>query len=286
VHYDLPLSASSSLLTWDKGGKTTSELANKCVRLGSHLVVSPDDQDCDGNIDGTPIECEPDVYMGGSRSAIPGEFSCLWPPPQAGQPTTMCFAGGPMCTDGSGQDSTCSKSGYCAPSDLCSHCGANFRCAETGDATATGTPPPQLTRFECAIAVKHDGTLCGDDVALPAGTLADCRNVQLRNDQQNFQPSLEVIRDSATDVVVKTRSQGCTITLTPKGKVDVSAVNGPDQIRALMAVDTGAPDTQQGFIVPIVLNFIVQPQTGGNACGTSTCAAIPDSIVTDSTLCQ
>ncbi len=285
LHYDLPLLASSSLLTWDLGGKTTSDVANKCVRLGSHLVVSPDDQDCDGNIDGTPMECEPDVYMAASRAAVPGEFTCLWPPPQTMTQPTQCFAGGPNCVDGTGQDSTCSKSGYCAPLDLCGQCKGNFRCAETGGGT-TGTTPPVITRFECTIAVKHDGTLCGDAVTLPAGTQSDCRNVQLRNDQQNFQPTLEVVRNSATDLTIRTSNQGCSITLTATGKVDPTAtVNGPDQVRALMAVDDGLLATQQGFVVPVVFNFIVQPQGGSGTCGTSTCTALPDSLVTDSTLC-
>ncbi len=283
LHYDITLDK-AGVNTWDAMHPATG-LASTCVAFGSHLIVNPDDQDCDGNITGTPKECMPDVYNGGMRAAIPNEFSCLTAPPTA-NPLANCVAGGPQCIDGSGPQGTCVASRYCAPPSLCTICNPQstlntFDCARNGGSSDINVTVPH---FDCVLATKHDGELCGDPVVLPHGSATNCSNVMLRNDQQNFFPTLKVDHGQ-TSLMLDTESQGCMITITPSGHMDPSLTNPADSVKALMSVDT-AP--YQGFLVPIVFTFAVAG--GGGDCAStsaSKCTASSkfSSLTSDESVC-
>jgi hypothetical protein len=238
VTYAIPLVSSTEMQTWDVASATTLA-ANKCARFNTDLVVNANDEDCDGLIDGMTTECMPEVYKG-TRNAAPDEFDCL---PRAPDTSTgMCYAGGPQCMDGTGQlpeNGACVASGYCVPPLACNalNCMGKLDCLHT-----IGNSP--IPHVACVISTtKHNGNLplCGMMVPLPASSAPGCTNVRMRDDQQNYTPTLEVGDSAGIDAT----NSACNISLTPHGTIAMPATGEPPSIGALMAVDTmGAAATR------------------------------------------
>ena len=265
--YEIPLTSGERLLTWDDQHPTTAK-GNRCVAAGNqgqeHMIVSPNDQDCDALTDGLKEECQPLVYKATTaRPAVPDEFTCFGPSSSA-TPPVQCFVGGPQCMDGMGPvppGSVCPLSHYCVPGPVCSAC-TSLECLAS---QLTFTVP----HYDCVISTENTSQgvkVCEDPVMLPAGAGKDCTNVRLRNPQQNFLPTLAI--DAGRTLRFAARSNRCKITISPSGSIPTTGTNQPDLsgITSLMAVDSVAtPFT--GFVVPVEFTF-GDPADG---CGNSAC---------------
>jgi len=254
--YEIPLVAPTNLSVWDSD-PSASPLVDKCVALGpknkEQMIVSPDDEDCDGFIDGSVKpgmwECQPLVYDAASRGAVPDEFTCFDRSSATAQ--AQCFAGGPNCMDGTGPSTTgaaCPLSKYCAPGPLC------LACTSLACSPDTGSTIPH---YLCPIALEMNGSevrVCPQKLQLPPGAGADCTNVRLRNAQQNFQPTLSVDTDTRS-VHLAAQLDKCKVTIEPDGGPGTDP-NGVDTtpIVALMAIDSVATP-YSGFVAPILFTF-------------------------------
>ena len=156
------------------------------VQLGhdmpAYFVVSPEDQDCDGYMNGTDLECTPNYYDG-STAADASRPACL---EQIGGPMQnpgYCYVGGKGCTDGVGvdPDSPCAKTNICLPLTVCHDCAGDFKCAANLD--AYNHSPMDGPFFACTVPA-HDDRLCSTTLRLqrpPTGGYG-CRDFQIGND--------------------------------------------------------------------------------------------------------
>ncbi len=156
------------------------------VQLGhdapAYFVVSPDDQDCDGYINGTDLECTP-TYYNGSTTADPSKPACLRDQVDVTQNVEYCYVGGKGCMDGAGIDpaSPCAKTNICLPKTVCSECVGDFKCAANLD--KYNHSPADGPYFACTIQA-HDGLMCSATVRLPRPPTGGygCRDFQIGND--------------------------------------------------------------------------------------------------------
>ena len=247
--YDLPLEAatSSTVLTFDPAaGGDHSGTANRCVAHGDHLIVTRDDEDCDGFIDGSTQECSPRIYKDVQRYARPNEFTCKQP-----NPSGACGLGGARCTDGIGPvaDAGECPSSYCAPVSTC-----------TGPCDGSQTSCAMISRYSCTIPVTRHGTtieLCGQPMVLPESQTA-CSNPLIRNEQQNFLPTL-FLPGSKIDV---SQSNACKISFKASGTFDITDATllADLTVPAVVSADI-SPDA--GYLAPVVFHYAL------GTCGTS-----------------
>ena len=152
------------------------------VQLGhdmpAYFVVSPEDQDCDGYMNGTDLECTPNYYDG-STAADP----CLVDQLVTTQNPEYCYVGGRGCTDGVGvdPDSQCAKTNICLPLTVCHDCAGDFKCAANLD--AYNYSPTAGPFFACSVPA-HDDRLCKTTLRLPRPPTGGygCRDFQIGND--------------------------------------------------------------------------------------------------------
>ena len=159
----------------------SAQCAGIQVGTGSpaYFVVNPDDQDCDGYLDGSPKECAPNVYDG-STAADPSRPECLVAP----LAPAYCYVGGKGCTDGVGTDSAsaCAPTHICLPRTVCDTCASNFSCAADLDGTGhTGANETGL-HFACSIQADQ-GQLCDTTLRLARPPTAGygCSDFQIGN---------------------------------------------------------------------------------------------------------
>jgi len=162
------------------------------------MIVNVDDQDCDNNITGSMKECQPDFYNGMPRPAVPNGVQ-LRDDADHREPArrVRCRRPDVRGRDGGSRGNACSPSNYCAPTALCTAClnAPGFDCARNGGASGTTLVVPH---FDCQVGAMKTGEICDGDLVLPVGAKTDCSNVQLRNDQQNFFPTLSVDHDQTS----------------------------------------------------------------------------------------
>ena len=170
---------------WSSRSDTTMDpYTAQCagVQLGhdmpAYFVVSPDDQDCDGYINGTDLECTPNYYDGSTTKP-----ECLIEQFDAMQHPKYCYVGGTGCTDGTGVDPNlaCAKTNICLPLTVCSDCAGDFKCAANLD--AYNHSPMDGPFFACTVPA-HDDRLCPTTLRLPRPPTGGygCRDFQLGND--------------------------------------------------------------------------------------------------------
>jgi hypothetical protein len=252
VEYPITLDANNGVpFTWDERTDKTSPAAQtsstgKCVSYDGNLIVSENDQDCDADKDGDPKECSPDVWNTDTRNATLDELNCL----TRNSNQTLCFGGGPTCTDGTGPSSTCAQSGYCTAAGVCS-C-TDFACVRAGGPAGSATTFP---RFSCQIPALKDPatgtqTLCPVTLLIPSSNTIDCSAVNFRTDQQNFLPSVTAVSATRDILITAGIAAKCHINLVATGTVSPpQGVTTPDPLVTVMAVDTGV---NAGFLIPVV----------------------------------
>ncbi|MEP6859464.1 MAG: hypothetical protein ABJE66_02525 [Deltaproteobacteria bacterium] len=169
-----------------------------------YFVVTDNDQDCDGlTDDDTAHECTPDAYLG-TRDADPSEASCLVSDHSTAG-VAQCRLGGSTCTDNVPRNQNMCVAGHtCTLNELCTRCGADFRCAANAQALL-----PMVDHYECALPRKaSDNTICQTTFTLarpPTGGYG-CKRLEIGDDMFALGTALTVggveldatLQDSAT----------------------------------------------------------------------------------------
>ena len=241
---DLAGSSMFAAGAWDPDSQTTVPYAacagvfDRSARYPRSMVVTPDDQDCDGFVNGSEEECTPDIYRG-SRTANLDEMSCL----VRDATQLSCVLGGPSCTDNTKRDlNACEPTGYCAPFSVCEYCDT-LDCAK--DITKSVALPRPAT-YTCAVHTMGT-TICENDVildGLPSGGLG-CATAEIADKTHKFGTQLDV---NALEIKVGVDA-GCHVTLKPSGDAPTTNLL---EVGAMVAVTF---QNGRGLAVPLVLKL-------------------------------
>jgi hypothetical protein len=245
---------------WDPDSQTTVPYAacagvfERGARYPRSMIVSPDDQDCDGFINGGDAECTPDIYRG-SRTANLAEVGCLVPDPTS----LSCVLGGPSCIDNTQRvPGACQPTGYCAPYSVCEGCSTDLGCAkDVSKLPLSGRP----ATYTCAVHTMGT-TVCENDIVLdnlPSAGLS-CADVAIADKTHKFSNKLSV---GGLEIKVGVDA-GCHVTLKPGG--DAPTTN-QFELGSMVAVTF---QNGRGLAVPVVLEL----DSPGSAAGCSDGGAV------------
>ncbi|MEO8841717.1 MAG: hypothetical protein ABI591_24070 [Kofleriaceae bacterium] len=129
-----------------------------------YFVVLDNDQDCDGYLDGTAVECTPDIFHG-TRGAGAAEADCLYASTAANGAVGTCQLGGSPCTDATpATTASCQPGTTCLPTGLCTAgvCPAthpaDYACA--ADLVTAMVDPAKHAHYACTIPLDPSGAVC------------------------------------------------------------------------------------------------------------------------------
>jgi hypothetical protein len=124
--YDADLSSTAPLpFLWSSVANDTTPVTQaECAGFSSSagsafIVMAADDEDCDGYLDGSDIECSPFVFH--DPAGVSTNATCFFQVAADSQHGAECRLGGKLCQDGSGvgSNSSCDATNTCMPNVAC-----------------------------------------------------------------------------------------------------------------------------------------------------------------------
>lgn len=229
------------LSVWSPFGQTpASPIDELCAGVidpsGDHpvfVVYDTNDQDCDGNIDGTDGECTPDEYLG-STPPDSDRATCL----SATVTPLSCRFGGQYCTDtnatSTGGSQGCNPSIVCMPSSICQTCAVPGQdpvaCAKNLPAASPGFTNTAF--YKCDVPTGPDGKTCEASLQLPLPPTGgyDCSTVRIGDatrigDELPLGSEKVTLQSNACDAKLSVPAQ-VALTATASGYVQWDLDNG------------------------------------------------------------
>ena len=237
------------------------------------LIVSADDQDCDGLTNDDPRECTPDIYNG-KRAATVEEAGCLIADPA----TQGCTLGGPPCID---QVANREFSTRAWPRPTACRPRSAGRVAPTSRARRTSPHSTRRGGPRCTAArSRRRAATCArttsSSTACPPKVLS-CTSVVIGDKTHAFSKQLDV----GAFAIVPSVDHNCDVTLKVSGPTPGGAL---PEVGAMIAVTF---ENGRGIAIPVVLKFPPNGGGGGNPCsgGPVQCTADPQLAQQDLTAC-
>jgi hypothetical protein len=175
--YDADLSSTAALpFLWSSvANETTPVTQAECAGFSSSagsafIVMAPDDEDCDGYLDGSDIECSPFVFH--DPAGVSTNETCFYQVVADTQHGAECRLGGRVCEDGSGvgSNSQCGMTNTCVPNVACACASTDLDVSKNALGCLAEAPAATQAGYGCMVGIPN-GSCTVDIPPVPTGAM-------------------------------------------------------------------------------------------------------------------
>ncbi|HEX4450771.1 MAG TPA: hypothetical protein VH143_07885 [Kofleriaceae bacterium] len=160
--YDADLSSTATLpFLWSTVADATTPVTQaECAGFSSSagsafIIMDPDDEDCDGYIDGSDVECSPFVFH--DPAGVSTNETCFYAVADDSQHGAECRLGGRVCEDGIGvgSNSACGATNTCVPNIACACAATDLDVSKNALGCLAETPAAADSGYDCAVGIPN-----------------------------------------------------------------------------------------------------------------------------------